>query len=109
MNIEKYYIGMDLKYLLQVECGGFDMDEDDFDVELRCGMQCYKCKDTDVVKEGDDWYLLVDTSKFKPGLLQMVFKAYVPDDAFEDGTRTEVEAVNLCQLREVPNTKVIKL
>lgn len=109
MSIERYYIGMDLKYLLQVECEGFDMDEDDFDVELRCGDICCKCKDSDVVKMGENWYLLVDTTKFKPGLLQVVFKAYVPDAAFKDGTRTEMGVVNLCRLVNVPINKVIQL
>ena len=109
MNIDKCYIRTDLKWLINVECEGFDMDEDDFDVELRCGAQCYKCKDSEVVKEGDDWYLCIDTTKFKPGLLQMVFMAYVPDDAFEDGTRTEVGVLNLCQLREIPTNKNIML
>ena len=108
MNVEKFYIGVDLKYLLTVECEGFDMDEDDFMVELQSGGQCYKCKDSEVVKEGDDWYLVVDSRKLKPGLVQMIFKAFVPDDAFEDGTRTEIIMIDLCRL-VLPNNKLIKL
>ena len=105
--IETHYIGEDLKYLLNATCQGYSMD-DGFTIELICGNKRYTCKSEDIFHDEDEnkWYLTVDTCKFCPGLLQMIFKAQVDDDAFPDGKRAELAIKDLCKLKDIPRAGV---
>ena len=106
--IEQYYIGTDLKFLLQVECEGYSLG-DGFSIELRCGGKTYQCTDNDVTVDADgNYYLLVDSTKFNPGVMQMIFKAEVPDADFDDDYRTEIAVINLCKLKTIPAPSVGK-
>ena len=102
MDLEQYYIGTDLKFLITIECEGFTIGGTgcDFDVVLKCGNKRYKCKEQDVVfDEDDNCYLLVNSSMFISGTLLAIFYVHVPDTDFEDGIRTEVGVIELCKLK----------
>lgn len=94
-----YYVGTDLKFLISIEASGFSMDEDHYSIVLRCGG---KEVPGDVV-EGDnnEHYLIIDSSQFSSGTLKMIVYAEVPDEDFPDGARTEVAAIDLCELKRV--------
>lgn len=96
---DSYYVGTDLKFLVNVEASGFTFGEDECTIVLRCNG---KEVPGDVV-EGEDnqHYLIIDTSQFGSGLLKMIVYADVPDEDFPDGTRREVAALDLCDLKRV--------
>ena len=99
---DKYYIGTDLKFLLQAECEGYSMS-DGFEIELLSGGKMYKCTQDDVCQDEEgNWYLMIDSSMFGAGDLKMIFKAKVPDMDFSDNERTEIAVVDLCKLTKLP-------
>ena len=99
---DSYYIGTDLKYLIQIEAEGFSMDDDNYTIVLRCNGREITVPKEDIVEgDNDDHYLLVDTSQFGSGMLKMIVYAEVPDDNFSDGARTEVASFDLCELKKV--------
>ena len=46
---EKYYIGTDLKFLINIEAEGFSMDDDDYEIELRCNNRTARVEKEDSV------------------------------------------------------------
>ena len=96
---DSYYVGTDLKFLVNITASGFSMDDDEYTIVLRCNG---KEVQGDVVEgENNEHYLLVDTSQFGSGLLKMIVYADVPDEDFPDGTRREVASFDLCDLKRV--------
>ena len=94
-------MGTDLKYMLEIEAEGFDMDDDYYDLIVKCGGVSVEKSKADVTVEGGDHFLTIDTSGFPNGVLQLVTIAHVPDSVFPDAERTEVEVLNLCELRRI--------
>lgn len=98
---DSYYIGTDLKFLINIEAQGFSMEDDDYTIMLKCRNQRVTLTKEDIITDGqDNHYLCVDSSQFGPGLLQMVVSAEVPDGDFPDGYRTEVAVVDLCEIKK---------
>ena len=93
---DPFYLGGDLKFLVELEAPGFDMDDDRFTVTLK-GRKTEKVYEkADLVTDGEGkWYCCFESDDFGPGLIQVVLTAYVPDDDFEDGIRTEILKYNL--------------
>lgn len=100
MVLDNYYIGTELKFRLEIQAEGFDMDDDDFTVTLICGQKKKVYAKGDLVQdEQNNWYILINTNEFRDGTLRMVVKAEVPDlDFSDDSKRTEVAVVDLCKL-----------
>lgn len=100
MEQEKYYIGTDLKFALDITGEGFSMDDDDYEIELSCGNKKVPVSKQEVIDASDEdgYYLLVDSSKFPSGTLHMVVTAYVPDNSFKTKVRREVMSMDLCYL-----------
>lgn len=99
---EGFYIGTDLKFKIDIKAEGFDMEFDDFSIMLKCGNDTLDLPDECIVSDGDGgYYILVDTSVFTSGPLQMIVTAYVPDDDFPTGIRHEVVKVDLCRIKNV--------
>lgn len=97
-----YYIGTDLKFKINITAEGFDMSTDAFSIKLRSGNSLIDVPNENIVSDGEDGYfLLVNTSQLKAGLLQMIVIAEVPDDDFPSGIRHEVDRVNLCTIKQV--------
>ena len=94
--LEDAYLGTELKFLLKITADGFSMVDDDFTVTLKRG-QVTKVftKDQLVQDENDRFYLCFDSAEFGKGLITATITAYVPDDDFDDGLRTEVQKIDL--------------
>lgn len=89
------YVGTKLKYKVEITAEGFSMDDDEFEVEVRRGRQSVVIKKQDMLihdpEEGDvEYYIVVDTEALGPGRYEVITRAYVPDDDFEDGVRLEI-------------------
>ena len=93
-----FYIGNDLKFNIDISADGFDMDDDNYEILLRCGSKKVVVSKEDIVEDDNNHYLLVDTSTFPSGLLQMIVTAFVPDSDFDSGTRREVGKIDLCYI-----------
>ena len=97
--MENVLLGTDLKLKVELICEGFSMDDDDFDLTIKCGnnSNTYKKTDSstssyivhDTTGTNDDWYLCLPTTGLK-GTVTMVATLYVPDANFDGGKRKEV-------------------
>ena len=107
--------GEEIKFAINIEAPGFNMDEDDFDIEVKSGnvgLKGYKdsskSEDTSVVifketttvtpdtQEGEEpqepvtvntWYAIVDTSTLPIGKMRVISTAYIVDANANDGIR----------------------
>lgn len=102
MANDSVYIGTELKFQVTLQSGGFNMMDDDFEIVVSCGKREVEYKKTDlIIDENDKWYIAIDTSPFKKGDLYATAYAYVPDEDFPDGLRTEVDRQKLATLKEI--------
>lgn len=101
MTDSGYYIGEDLKFEVTLTATGFDQNRDNYKIDFYCGDKHLDFTRDDVISKEGKFYLPVPTATLKPGMMKMVFTAYVPDPDFPDGTRTEITVVNLPTLRAV--------
>lgn len=91
------FFGTELKYLIEVEAGGFSMVDDDFTVTLKRGAKQKVFAKTDLIKdEEDNFYVVFDSAELGRGAVQATVTAYVPDTDFPDGLRTETFVMDLC-------------
>jgi len=95
---DKIYNGTEVKFLLEILVSGFSMDDDDFEVVLKRGEQKeLLLTKGDLLCDDKNWYVAFDTAYFGPGVISCIVKAFVPDEDFEDGLRTEVIKFDLIQ------------
>lgn len=87
---DRAFYGSEMKYLVEITSPGFSMQTDDFKIELKRGGNSKVFMKEDLVYREGNFYLCFDTTDFGPGTLTAIMTAYVPDDDFEDGIRTEV-------------------
>lgn len=98
---ERYYIGTDLKFKFTITAQGFNQATDEYKIDPYCGNAHIVVTQDDIIEDGGEFFLLVDTSKLKPGPLKMVLTAFVPDDDFPSGVRKEVAVQNLAYIKTV--------
>lgn len=107
VNDNTYYVGTELKFAFTVECTGFNMDEDSWQVTVTGGEGSVVCKhdDTENVNITRDdlgqWYLLVDSKQLGKGICYAIVEVDVPDEDFEDGKRHEVYKQRLVNIKNV--------
>ena len=101
MEEEKYYIGTDLKFKIEITASGFNQGTDEYTIDLYSGTRQISVTQDDIVEDNGEYFLLVPTSSLKPGVLKMVVTAKVPDDDFPAGYRNEVTVQNLAYLKAV--------
>lgn len=94
------YKGTDLKFAINIDSPGFNMDDDDFTIELINGRRKVIIDKDNMVHGDDGWYLCFDSSEMGSGDITIVVYAHVPDDDFEDGIRTEVYKDILCHIED---------
>lgn len=100
--MDRIYYGTDLKYIVEIESAGFSMLDHDFDILLKRGTGVRKFfAKTDLVYDGENFYVCFNTSDFGKGVITAVVTAHVPDDDFEDGIRDEVEKFDLVEVLSV--------
>ena len=102
MEEEKTYVGTKLKYALSISSPGFDMAEDDFSVDiLGSRTRVHFDKEDLVVDENDQYYVCFDTAELGDGIIDAVITAFVPDEDFDDGVRTEKVKLTLISALKV--------
>ena len=123
-----YYKGDEIKFAINIEAPGFNMDEDDFDIEVKSGntsVKGYKdaskdqgtavviFKETETVQpetpEGEEpqdpvtvstWYAIVDTSSLALADMRVIATAYIVDANANDGVRKNIAVQKLGKLVE---------
>lgn len=99
---EQVFVGTKLKFAITISSPGFDINEDDFTVDIRRGSKSIHFeKDDLVVDENDKYYVCFDTAELGSGLIEAIITAFVPDDDFDDGIRTEVVKLTLLSAKMV--------
>lgn len=94
-NDNVVYLGTELKFVVTITAGGFDMDQDDFNVVFKntTNGNTIELAKSDLVNDGEFYYALVNTEDLGTGYVNVVTTAYVPDADFDDGKRTEVNVI----------------
>ena len=101
MAEDRYYLGSDLKFKIEITASGFDQATDDYTIDLYCGNKKIVYTKADIVEQDGEHYLLVNTSLLKPGTMKLVITAMVPDDTFNSGVRREVEVINIGTIKSI--------
>ena len=97
---DEAFLGTEKKYHLEIVSEGFDMETDDFEVELKRGPNVITLKKNDLVKDvNGDFYVTFDTAELGPGGVTMTVTAYVPDEDFPDGLRTEIDKFKFLKIK----------
>lgn len=91
----KTYVGTEMKYKVTISATGFNINNDDWNIEVFRGKTSRKFTKEECIHGLDGWYLCFDTTDFGPGLYYAILTAYVPDSDFPDGYRTEVKKLLL--------------
>ena len=88
----KIYVGTELKFTISIRASGFDMSEDNWEVDIVCNSNTVHIDKSDAIEDGQGlWYICFDTQELGVGAYYAIIKAYVPDSDFEDGFRTEIK------------------
>ena len=102
--MENILLGSDIKFKITIESEGFDINENDFSVELYKGgvgaIKTYTKEDLVKTDEGD-WLMCVETNKLTVGSYYAVVWTHVPDDDFPDKERTEVSKTPLFTVKKI--------
>ena len=97
---DQVFVGTKLKYAITVTSPGFNIAEDDLKVEIRRGEKSIILNKEDlIVDENDQYYVCFDSAELGSGKVEAIITAFVPDDDFNDGIRTEVTKIDLVNLR----------
>lgn len=90
--MNKYYLGSEKKLAITINCQGFNMDTDPWQVTITNGSKQIVCTRTQnsAVDGNNQWYLLIDTTKLGVGKPKAVIEIEVPDTDFEDEYRHEI-------------------
>lgn len=89
------FLGTEVKFLVTIEADGFDMERDDFNITLKRGGSSLFFEKADLVHDENSFYLCFDTKDLGSGVVTATITAYVPDNDFDDGLRTEVYKFDL--------------
>lgn len=105
---DNLFLGAKAKYRIEIESPGFNMETDDFELELKCGIISQTFRKSDLIdkvevvsgKEKHQFYLCFDTLTFGAGDVVVIVKAYVPDEDFPGGIRLEKDRFRLINIQE---------
>jgi hypothetical protein len=121
-TLSTFYRGDEIKFAIGLDCIGFDIDRDLFDIEVITPNSSVKAskgrpapdgslvifKETDgdsssssssSSEDEGTWYAIVDTQFLKIGDMRVVATAHVPDPNANDGIRKQVDVKPLGTLR----------
>lgn len=100
--MENAYIGTELKFIIEITADGFSMVDNNFTVTLKRGSYSRTFEKGDLVQDDEDnFYLCFDSSEFGKGLITAIIRAYVPDEDFDDGFRTEIQKFDLIKIESI--------
>lgn len=96
-----YYVGGDLKIAVSYEAQGFDMERDNFEVSLKVGNTILKTYSKAEVSldESGTWFIPVVAEDLKPGNIEVIFRAFVPDTDFPNGYRRDIDKKKLTEYK----------
>ena len=90
-EISECYRPTELKYALTITAEGFSMDDDDWKVEIIGGRGKVTLEKKDCFDDGaGHWFFTLNSEAVGAGQPILAVTAYVPDEDFADGLRTEV-------------------
>lgn len=100
---DQFYMGTDLKVLVEMEAPGFSMADDDWEVSLKSGSKVLVTftKDQCAVDEDGKYYICVRSDVLRRGSIDIVFHAHVPDDDWDDGIRNETDKQNFAKILKI--------
>lgn len=102
MSNEYAFEGTDLKILVELTATDFDMDQDDWRVGIKCRNKIIKVIPKEEAIRGDDgWFVTVKAEEMKPGDIEVVGYADIPDEDFDTNIRREVEKDSLLRYEKV--------
>ena len=108
------YQGDEKKFAIELTAPGFNIDTDDFDIEVKSPKSSIKASkgasteqlvifyETVTPAEGEPykvWFGIVDTTTLSIGTLTVVATAYIPDANANDGVRRESDSKELGNLK----------
>ena len=96
--------GEDLKLKIELKAEGFDIDRDSYKLVLKRGSTTVDIENEEIAKDGEDHFLCLKANRLEQlgvGDVYLVAYAYVPDEHFQDGIRTEIDKQLL--------TKIVKI
>jgi len=99
MKLNGYYVGTDLKFLLEIKVPGFSMDDDDYEIRLESESGQLTITKSEIVEGEEGHYMLVDSNRLGTGLVRMIVTAKVNDSDFPKGFRREVAVCDLCYIQ----------
>lgn len=118
-NMVTFYKGTEIKFKIEIQALGFDMNEQDFDVEVistrgsvsgskkghsadgRWGNKDLFISRTEEEIDGEkkyEWYVVADTTTLSVGNLIVKVTAYINDEMAYDGVRTDIAKETLGRL-----------
>lgn len=102
MNVEKVYVGSELKFKITITASGFDMATDKFEVDLVCGKVTTHLDKTDLILSEGSYYIPIDTSLYpRGGDLFVITTAHVPDPDFDDNVRKEIDKQQILKINKL--------
>lgn len=99
---ERAWVGTGLKFAITITAEGFDQAEDDWKVVFQCGRKSLELTKADMsIGEDETFIANVDTSLLGAGTVSVITYAYVPDEDWEGGIRTEVDKQDILYIKDV--------
>lgn len=125
-----FYKGDEIKFAIDIKAPGFSMDDDDFEVEVKCGSTSIKgskaqptlglriFKETGESSSSDwdssssdwdsssseeeksEWFAIADTNELAIGTMRVVTTAFIVDAHANDGVRKDISVSTLGKLLE---------
>lgn len=96
------YEGTDLKILVELTASGFNMDDDDWRIGIKCRNKIVKViTKEEAIRKEDGWFVTVRAADLKPGSIEIVGYAEIPDEDFDDDIRNEVGKEHLVDYNKV--------
>lgn len=100
--MEQAILGSEKKFSVEVIAEGFSMENNEFSLRIMKGHNVVKeIAKSDLVVEEGTWLLCVDTAELGAGTFDLAVTAEVPDSHFPDLMRTEIERVQLLNVRKL--------
>ena len=104
---DRTYVGSQMKYKVTMSTPGFDIDNDNWEIEVCRGKTCRVFRKEDCIHRTKEvvtpsgttiesnWFLCFDTTEFGPGYYYAIVRVFVPDEDFPDNIRKEVKKILL--------------
>lgn len=98
------FVGTKLKYAVNITASGFNIGQDNFEIDLFNGKNTLHFDKSDLPYDTNgQYYLCFDSEKLGEGLVVAKVTAHVPDNDYPGGIRDEVDFLDLVYLKNGKN------